>query len=204
MRILAVVAHPDDEVLGPGGTLLRHTAAGDLVRVAIVGDCRPAGRSEAVEVARLMGTDLSINSAGGLKIRSEPSATLVAVEDLVARFQPQVVYTHHAGDVNADHRVLADAVAVACRPYAAPLVEELLAFYTPSSTEWGAPFRADLFVDIGAQLEGKLAAMAAYASEGRPAPHPRSQEALAATARFWGSQVGYAAAEPFTVLRIRR
>ena len=93
---------------------------------------------------------------------------------------------------------------VACRPYAAPSVRSIRTFYTPSSTEWsGAGFTPNLYVDITSTIEQKLAAMALYESELRPAPHPRSLESLRATAAFWGSHAGYAYAEPFVVVRER-
>ena len=95
---------------------------------------------------------------------------------------------------------------VAARPFAAPRVRGIYCFETPSSTEWGStaglpPFAPQRFVDVSAVLREKLDAFALYETEVRPFPHPRSREALEARARAWGSQVGFAAAEPFVVAR---
>jgi LmbE family N-acetylglucosaminyl deacetylase len=102
--------------------------------------------------------------------------------------------------------VVYEAALTAARPYAAPFVERILCFETPSSTEWSGPhveraFLPNVFVDIGPHLERKLHAMAAYATELRDAPHPRSLEALRTRAGYWGSLVGLAAAEPFVLVR---
>jgi LmbE family N-acetylglucosaminyl deacetylase len=129
-----------------------------------------------------------------------------ALEAHVARVRPEVVYTHFAGDANVDHGVVARATWTACRPYVAPYLRRFLVFETPSSTEWGWPalgpaFEPTVFVDVTATLEVKLEARAAYDSELRPHPHPRSLQALRDRATFWGSVVGSCAAEPFMLLR---
>jgi LmbE family N-acetylglucosaminyl deacetylase len=116
------------------------------------------------------------------------------------------VYTHFRGDVNADHSVVAQAVWTACRPYRMPQVRLIVAFETPSSTEWssaaeGAAFRPTMFVDVATTIHCKLAAMSCYSSELREYPHPRSLRALRERASYWGSVVGLSAAEPFLVLR---
>jgi len=128
------------------------------------------------------------------------------VEDVLSELGPQVVYTHFPEDVNLDHGVVARATWTACRPYARPGLTRFAVFETPSSTEWAWPldhatFVPNLFVDVSATVEVKLAAMSCYGSELREPPHPRSLGALAGRAAHWGSRVGLAAAEPFHVLR---
>jgi LmbE family N-acetylglucosaminyl deacetylase len=127
----------------------------------------------------------------------------------VRAIRPEVIYTHFGGDVNHDHGILFQAVQVATRPYSAPFVREVLAFETPSSTEWGAPalqgsFVPQVYVDVSATLEDKIRAFCRYEREVRPAPHPRSPESLRARARTWGSVIGVDAAEPFMVIRAVR
>lgn len=113
--------------------------------------------------------------------------------------------THSAADLNLDHRLVHEAVLCATRPHAPHSVREVLAFETPSSTEWGmTAFRPTLFVDITATLETKLAALACYAEELRPFPHPRSPEAVRALAQWRGAQSGCSAAEAFEVVRMVR
>lgn len=192
MRVLCVAAHPDDEVLGPGGTLLRHKAQGDEVRIWLTYLCRAESAQEAAAAEQAMGI---------------PYECLYGETDLdsrVADFAPDIVYTHSLADLHAEHRALRERVLIACRPYAAPSVKALYAFETPSATDWGpVPFTPTRFVDIGPWLTGKLRAMAAYASELRTSPHPRNLESLTARSRYWGQVGGFAHAEPFIVVRER-
>ena len=119
---------------------------------------------------------------------------------------PQVVYVHHAGDVNVDHRRLHEAVVTACRPMPGHSVQRLLSFEVVSSTEWQPPgsapsFQPNYFVDISAQWERKREALSVYSSEMRPWPHARSIEAVEHLARWRGAQVGLEAVEAFSLLR---
>ena len=127
------------------------------------------------------------------------------VEQLVQSFQPDCVYTHHAGDLNIDHAVVSRAVMIATRPMPDCPVKELYQFEVPSSTEWGFQqfeiFRPNTFMAISETLALKLEAMACYETEVRSFPHPRSIEALTAIAKRLGSVVGLPAAEPFQLVR---
>jgi LmbE family N-acetylglucosaminyl deacetylase len=128
------------------------------------------------------------------------------IEEIVAKYAPDVVYTHHGGDLNIDHLVTFRAVMTATRPLADCPVRELYTFEVPSSTEWAfqrfePAFRPNVFVDIAATLSAKIEGMALYESEARPFPHPRSPEALRAIARRWGSVVGREYAEAFELVR---
>lgn len=217
MRVLVVAAHPDDEVLGAGGTLAKHVGAGDEVRAVVVSEGATSRYpDELVDGLRAAGTR-SADTIGferieflGLPDQRLDGVPLLEVtqllEPIVTDFRPQVVYTHAAVDVNTDHGVVARAAWTACRPYAAPWVELFASFETPSSTEWAWPtadaaFLPNHFVDVSATLERKLAAMACYDEELRDYPHPRSLRALSERAAYWGSHIGVAAAEPFVILR---
>lgn len=186
-KVAVFASHPDDEILGVGGTVLKHRAAGDDIRVCVLVKCRIPPAPGVCGVASTLGLDIKEH-----------------IESELASYQPDIVYTHFAGDINADHRRVSEAVRVACRPYAAPSVKRLLEFYTPSSVEWGESFHPNVYVDISEHLAEKTRVMHEhYASEMRPFPHPRSSVSLTATAQFWGSHVGYAAAEPFVLVRER-
>jgi LmbE family N-acetylglucosaminyl deacetylase len=129
-----------------------------------------------------------------------------AVEHLVAMYQPAIVLTHHAGDVNIDHRRIHEAVVTACRPQPGNPVRTVLTFEVASSTEWQFPgsapvFAPSWFVDISDTLAVQQAALAAYAEELRPWPHPRSPEALRDRARWRGASIGVEAAEAFMLCR---
>lgn len=218
MRVLVVAAHADDEVLGPGGTILRHVQAGDEVSVLIAclgkhlsydPDQTASLHAAATEVGELLSVRLAIGRLPdqALDLISLPDVVEVVDREIRAA-DAELVYTHHWGDINRDHRILCEATAVATRPYAAPGVRAVRCFETPSSTEWGTaaglpPFVPNLFVDVSDTLDAKIHAFSRYQSEVRPAPHPRAPTALADRARYWGSVSGLDAAEPFVVTRDR-
>jgi methionyl-tRNA formyltransferase/LmbE family N-acetylglucosaminyl deacetylase len=216
-KVLVFAAHPDDEVLGVGGTLIRHFKAGDDVRAVIVcsaqsiryrrgehdqpGDSQRASHYLGARTSGLGFPDQRLDSGSNLEL-------IQAVEREVREFRPDMVYTHHWGDVNADHVCIAEAVDVATRPFAAPWIQRLYAFQTPSSSEWTAsqrdrPFAPNVFSDITQELDRKLDAMRCYRSELRPYPHPRSLRSLRERAGLWGSVANLTAAEPLMLLRAR-
>lgn len=214
--VLVVAAHPDDEVLGVGGTVARHVDAGDEVHALVLADGATSrygsGMDDVLaEAARTCGRVLGVAS---VRVRALPDQRLDAlplldvvreIEPLVDELRPRVVYTHFPGDVNADHGVVSRAAWTACRPYVLPRLACFAVFETPSSTEWGWPtgdgFRPTTFVDVTDVLDRKVAAMEEYRCELRPYPHPRSARALRERAAYWGSTVGRHAAEPLQVLR---
>ena len=222
--VLIVAAHPDDEVLGCGGTIARHADAGDQVHVLIVAegatsrqqqrDRLQAGDelSTLAQAAQIAG---SILGAAGVELLDLPDNRLDSLDRLdlikqieqhIDRHQPHVVYVHHAGDVNVDHRRLHEAVVTACRPTPGHPVRRLLSFEVASSSEWqppgsALPFQPNWFVDISDQWQRKREALVAYSSEMRPWPHARSLEALEHLVRWRGAQVGVEAAEAFCLLR---
>jgi LmbE family N-acetylglucosaminyl deacetylase len=226
MTVLVIAAHPDDEALGCGGTIARLAQEGHDIYIAILGEgitsryqqreqVNPAlvealhARSR--QVAELLGAkDLFLYDLPDNRFDTVPLLDVIKIiEELVERLQPQVVYTHHGGDLNIDHVVVHRAVLTATRPVANHCVKELYAFEVPSSTEWTFGqfqpiFQPNIFVDISATLETKVQAMALYESETRLFPHPRSPEALRAIARRWGSAAGMEAAEAFRLVRSLR
>jgi LmbE family N-acetylglucosaminyl deacetylase len=222
--ILVVAAHPDDEVLGCGGTIARHADDGDLVRVLIVAEGATSrqgqrDRAQAVDelksLAQAAQAACTILGAIDVELMDLPDNRLDSldlldlikqIEERIDRHQPQVVYVHHAGDVNIDHRRLHEGVVTACRPVPGQPVKRLLSYEVASSTEWQPPgsgptFNPNWFVDIASQWERKILALEAYASEMRPWPHARSIQSLEHLARWRGAQVGVEAAEAFCLLR---
>lgn len=216
-RVLVIAPHPDDEVLGVGGTLARHAQAGAETTVVIVtrGTTPPfeaalieQGRREAVAVHSVLGVQqaqfLDFPAAA---LDTVPHRDLnAALASVVAKLRPQVVYVPFSGDIHADHQAVFDSAMVACRPSAPWVPSEILAYETLSETNWNAPylspgFHPNQFVDISAQLDLKLRALAMYGSQMRPAPSERSIEAARALAVLRGSTIGRSAAEAFVVVR---
>jgi LmbE family N-acetylglucosaminyl deacetylase len=223
-RIAVIAAHPDDEVLGCGGTMARHVREGDRVDVLILAEgltSRDDTRDAAARLDDLAALKLAARAANAalgvtdLEFAGFPDNRLdgvdlldvvKAVEAFLATRQPSVVYTHHPSDLNVDHRIVSQAVATACRPMPGAAVRTVLFFEVPSSTEWqppggSGPFVPAWFVDIGATLSQKLLALGHYAGEMRDWPHARSLRAVEALAHWRGATIGSEAAEAFAVGR---
>jgi N-acetylglucosamine malate deacetylase 1 len=216
-RVLVVAAHPDDEVLGMGATIALHTAAGDDVRVLVVTDGsstqypgddeirarkegearRAAAELGVVDYVHLDHPDMRLDTLSHVEVNR-------IVEEHVRDFEPVVVYTVQP-DVNNDHRVLFDSVAVATRPVPGLPVRRLLTYAPTSSTEWTPAavnwFVPNWYVDVTPTIERKIAAFAHYETERREYPHPRSERAMRATAEFHGTTCGCEYAEPFVLVR---
>jgi LmbE family N-acetylglucosaminyl deacetylase len=220
VRTLVVAPHPDDEVLGCGGTLLRHRAEGQEVGWLIVtsvsedyGWTPERVRSREAEIERVAAA-FDFTQVFNLRF---PSTQLdqIPAGDLVARFsevfrdfRPEEVLLPNRDDAHSDHRASFDAAAACCKWFRYPFVRRVLAYETLSETEFAlgpaSPFQPNTFVDISAYLERKLEIMRIYASELEEAPFPRSAEAIRSLASLRGSTAGYAAAEAFQLLRERR
>jgi LmbE family N-acetylglucosaminyl deacetylase len=215
-RILVIAAHPDDELLGCGGTVALHAAQGDEVTSVIVceGESLRYGEDGVGQSDHILAAAkaLGVQDVRTLRFADQRLDTMTltdiigALETVVREVQPQIIYTQYGGDVNRDHHLLFEAMLVATRP-TEEFIEAVYAFDTASSTEWAYPrtFTPDLWVDISATLQAKLDAMNCYKSELRDYPHPRSLEALKNRAAAWGNQCCMEYAEVFmTVRRVLR
>lgn len=222
MKILVIVAHPDDEVLGMGGTIFKHSKRGNNVHVVYLATGIKSRRkykekkSSNVEKEIKSLRNDSKNSCKLLGVKSSrfydfpdnemdsiPLLEIIkTVEKEIDRIKPQRIYTNHYGDLNVDHRITFQACLTACRPLTK--VPDLLSFDVISSTEWNFPYNynPNYFIDITNQLNRKVAAMKKYKNELRKFPHPRSIEAIETTAKKWGTVCGRKAAEAFEVIRI--
>lgn len=225
-KILVVVAHPDDELLGLGATINR-----------LVNDyncqCRAVILGEGITSRSDMRDRESWDKELELHRRNIYSAQqaigyesvgiydfpdnrfdsvdlldiIKVVEKEKAQFQPEVIFTHHGGDVNIDHQRTFEAVITATRPMQHERVKTIIAFETPSGTEWRAAsdprhFIPNLFFEISeSNLQAKIKGMESYEFEKRPYPHPRSPEALTIQAQRWGVAVGKYYAEAFILVR---
>jgi LmbE family N-acetylglucosaminyl deacetylase len=220
-KILVVAAHPDDEVLGCGATLAREASEGACIRVVLVATGASsrfeaeqdssaqveALAAEAREANRILGIDdVVFGGYPDQMLDTLPILDLVTfVRTHVQEFQPDVVYTHYANDYNPDHGVVCRAVVAATRPALSEHhPDQLYCFEVLSSTEWqpDGGFVPHRYVDVKDSIEIKGRALAAYASELRDYPHPRSIEGVEVLAKKRGLEISRAYAEAFHVLRL--
>lgn len=215
--VLVIAAHPDDEALGCGGTIAKHSSAGDEVHILFLADGVGARGNKndlkqrnkaATEAARCMGAkppqflDLPDNRMDSLALLD----IVQSIETVIGKLRPEIIYTHHRGDLNIDHALTHKAVMTACRGLPRHPVKQILSFEVPSSTEWQAPhaslaFVPNWFVDITDHIATKQKALKTYDMEMRDFPHARSYEAVSALATWRGACVGVSAAEAFMLER---
>ncbi|CAM2881203.1 PIG-L deacetylase family protein [Clostridium sporogenes] len=222
-KILVIAAHPDDEILGVGGTVLEHTKHGDECFGLILGEGMTSRYNkrelaDSIKVENLHeDTFKAAKIVGYKKVYMEnlpdnrfDSVSLLdiikIIEKHIENIKPDIIYTHFGGDLNIDHKMTFEAVLTATRPIGDNYVKEIYAFETVSSTEWNfsnpSNFKPNYFIDITETLDGKLKAMEYYKSELREFPHPRSNKNLEASALKWGSVISREYAEAFEVIRI--
>ena len=225
-KIMIVVAHPDDELLGLGATMNRLINEEQITtHVVILGEgitSRSDSRDTVKWKEELKVHRENINQAQKsigyhtVSIFDFPDNRFdtVALLDIIKvieiekkKFQPDVIFTHHGGDVNIDHQRTFEAVITSCRPMENEKVLNIITFETPSGTEWRASsdpkhFIPNLFFTISKEnLEAKIKGMESYEFEKRKYPHPRSPKALSIQAQRWGVSVGKEYAEAFQVIR---
>ena len=219
-NIAVVAAHPDDEILGCGGTIAAHSRRGDTVSVLILAEGiasrgtweTPAMQERLYQAARrandIVGTarldfgQLPDNRMDGVNLLD----VVKRVEAFFSEVRPNCIYTHFPHDLNVDHRIASQAAVTAARPLPGSTLTTVLFFESPSSTEWAARvsgdgFSPNWFADISATLETKSHALQAYEMEMRPFPHARSIEAVQHLARWRGASAGLPASEAFMLAR---
>ncbi len=229
MKVLVIAAHPDDEILGMGGTILRHRLKNDVVNVAYLATGITSRKisidnfdSELDTNKKKWKKDISqlrknaLSASKLLKVNnaeffdfpdnamdSVPLLKIVKViEKLIQKYKPDRIYTNYYNDLNIDHRTVYNATLTACRPLNY-IVKELFCFEVLSSTEWNYPytFNPNYFVNIKNQLDKKIKAMSFFKTEIQKFPHPRSKENIKLVAGRWGAISGFNAAEAFEMIR---
>jgi len=223
-NVLVVAAHPDDEVLGCGGSMAKWSKLGYKVNVIILSEgstSRDKKRNRKNHKEYLY--ELSICARNACQILGVQSVELLdypdnrmdkvdlldivkTVEAFIEKLKPKIVVTHHSGDLNIDHQIIHQAVMTACRPLPGQTVKRILSFEVPSGTEWQSqsnnrPFVPNWYEDINESLKMKIKALEAYSSEMREWPHSRSIRAVEYLAKWRGASVGVEAAEAFMLLR---
>lgn len=223
MNVLIVAAHPDDEVLGCGGTMARLANEGHRIGLVVLGEGATARFDHRWKAPHRLVSDLRRYCRNSSKLLGVEKVWFCAlpdnrfdtlslldivkkIEKIKREFRPDTVYTHFWGDLNVDHRITYQAVLTALRPVRGETVRRLLAFEVPSSTDWnlyGAQntFTPNAFSDVSGTLEIKIKAFMQYSGEIGGNGHPRSPESLRIYARKWGIQCGLPAAEAFVLVR---
>ncbi len=222
-KVLIVAAHPDDEILGCGGTIAKWSKQGKEINSIIMSEgatSRDNKRNYESRKSELSGLKNSANEAAkilgvsSIEFFDFPDNRMDSVdlldvikkiENKIALFKPSMILTHHVGDLNIDHQIIHRAVITASRPQLNNSVKCLLAFETPSSTEWQTSpsnyFKPNWFEDISETLELKISALKKYKSEMRKWPHPRSLLGIEYLAKWRGACNGFNSAEAFMLLR---
>ena len=216
-NILVVAAHPDDETLGAGGTLLKHVQEGDDVSLFILSDGEtsrptanvPARQEQARRVVAAMGAkELILENFPDQRFDTVSLLDIIQkVEKQVYTLKPNIVYTHCPYDLNLDHRLTFQAVLTALRPSPELSVKKFSTFETLSSTEWQRKDQANSFcpteyVDISEFIEKKIEILKIYRNEIRKFPHPRSAEGIRILAQYRGIESSFLYAEAFQIIRL--
>jgi N-acetylglucosamine malate deacetylase 1 len=220
--ILVIAAHPDDEVLGCGGTIAKYSEKGHKIHIAFLSDGvfsrsgknkvkneELARRKKAARKAcKILGANsLSFENFPDNSMDTVPLLNITKkIEMLINKHKPSMIFTHHSGDINIDHKIIHQAVITACRPQKGHTVKTLLFFEVPSSTEWqisgsGTIFSPNWFEDISETYNKKILALEAYEEEMREWPHPRSIKGVSYLNKWRGGIVGVNAAEAFMLGR---
>ena len=222
--VLVIAAHPDDEILGCGGTAAKYVSKGDEVNFLIIAEGatsrkdkrkRDDCKKELNNLFNEANNAASILGVNSIKLLDFPDNRLDCIdlieivkiiEDYINLFQPNIIYTHHYGDINIDHEIINRAVLTAARPKPGNCVKKIFTFEVLSSTEWNprsinTQFSPNWYEDISGFLSKKLDSARAYKSEMFDWPHPRSIESIEYLAKMRGSQVGLESAEAFCLLR---
>jgi LmbE family N-acetylglucosaminyl deacetylase len=216
MTNLIIAAHPDDEILGCGGllTAMKKNAVDSYVLILTAGaDTRYEKEMEqflaqnARKAGKIVGVrEIFIEDLPNQQLDTIPVLKITrTIERYIEKLEPDTIFTHHAGDLNKDHRLVYEASVTAARPLPGQIVKRIYTYSVASSTEWAGgdktAFAPNVFVDITAEIDTKIEAMKCYESECRPYPHPRSPEAVKCYAHYWGLTAGVEYAEPYKLIR---
>ena len=222
MKVLVVVAHPDDEILGCGGTIARLVKEGHEVYTLTLGEGITSRNKESNSKTREKEINILKKQAQGAnrilgvkkvfffdfpdnRFDTIPLLGIIKIIEKVKKaIKPEIIFTHYRKDLNIDHQITYKAVITATRPLKEETVKEIYSFEILSSTEWDYPlsFSPDTFFDISDIINLKLEAISQYKTELRKFPHPRSSKGIKLNAQYWGMRVGLKYVEAFKSVRI--
>jgi len=219
MKVLVIASHPDDEVLGVGGTVFDLAEKGAKIYFLIMTkgmeeihgkEKMEMLREEAREVHKFLpSTETTFLDFPSLNMDTVPKRDINrSIEEVVQKVRPEIVFTHFMNDLNNDHQLVSAATMVAVRPYVAPFVRKVYGYEVMSSTEWNCNSPNNMFIplcfnDISKHLDKKLQALKMYKSQQKEYPHTRSVKSVANHASQRGNIVGFEAAECFYPIRLK-
>ncbi len=219
-KVLVIAPHPDDEILGCGGTMLRHVKSGDKVFVWLVTHAEPpvypenaslAIQQSARECHKWMGAEdtIFLDFPAVMLEQVERYKLNDAILEVIKKIKPDIVYIPHYGDMQKDHQVVVEACMVALRPKNIDYPIKIYGYETLSETGWNSPnvqneFLPNVYIDITDYLDGKIKAMKYYDTQVADYPSARSLEAIEALAKYRGTLMHYRAAESFMLIRETR
>jgi len=218
-KILVIAAHPDDEVLGCGGSLILHKMKKDEINVVFMSNgVSSRAKKNYLEIEQRKKMAIKVSKKLDIKntlFLDFPDNELDKVslltitkkiENIIFKIKPNLIYTHSFSDLNIDHQKTFEATLTACRPQPKFSVKEIYSFEIPSSTGWHhyklKRFNPNLYIDISKTIKKKNELLKIYSKEMRKAPHARSMKGLENLSRYRGNQVGLKNAEAFEVIRI--
>jgi LmbE family N-acetylglucosaminyl deacetylase len=211
-NVLVIAAHPDDEILGSGGTIKKLVNSGHRVISVIVAKGRKEEEEHIKPLILKANEQIGVEEVLFLEFPNLLLETIPlhkinkSIEALLDKYDPSIIFTHHYGDTNRDHQILFQAVLTAARPLPRKRPVEIVCFEVVSSSEWSQhtndkEFKPNYFVDITDTIDEKIKSLKHYDVEMRPFPHPRSYEGVQYLARVRGMTVGIEFAEAFEVIR---
>ena len=226
-KILIIAAHPDDEVLGCGGTISSLRNKGVETRIVFLSEgvssrfninqknlgnitkeikLRNNNSIKALKILGINKKNIFFENHPCCQLDTIPRLNLIKIiEKHISIFKPSVIFTHYMNDVNIDHKITFKYVLAATRPHGNKFIKSIYLFEVLSSTEWNfvKPFPANCFFDISKTIKKKISAMKAYGKEYKSYPHPRSSKVIEALAIYRGAQVGINFAEGYFLLRTK-
>lgn len=219
MRILVIAAHPDDEVYGMGGTIAKFSKLGHEIYTLIITEGCSSQYKEKKEIINIKKEEaLRANQFLGVKkvlfgdlpdmmLDTIPHVIInKVIEDAIEEIRPEIVFTHHYGDVNKDHQLVYQSTMVAVRSTSIQCVKKVISYQVPSSTEWSEQilinqFAPNIYVQIAEYIEQKENAIKIYNTELREYPHPRSLQYIEIWDTSIGLKVGIKRAEAFHLVK---
>lgn len=216
-KILVIAAHPDDEILGCGGTIIKHIKKKDIVNVVFLSDGESSRKNDDLKISIRKKQAIScckfLNTKKPYffnfpdnKLDSIPLLHIIKkIENTIKKLKPEIIYTHYFGDLNIDHQKTFEAVNVACRPLKKNTVKNIFCFEILSSSEWQIStkkkFNPNYFINIDNEIKQKLSALKMYKNELKKYPHSRSLKGVNALSMYRGIQSGNKHAEAFYIAR---